>query len=584
MNHYRIHICCIFLPLALLYILALPSGLPDYDSGEFAIIAAKGGIAHPPGYPLLCLLLRFAALFQQYLPLIFLISFVSVLCTYFSAMLMGSVLYEYTKNHAATALGIYGTYLSCSVWRAATCPEPFALNLLLASGCIYAFWKILHPHISAAEKRKYFALSGLTFGLGFCNHHSLAFLLPFAILVWFSQKTDRLSCFLYFCMGSLAGLLPLFYFFSDLAQGPYMWGDWTEPFQRLFTHLFRKEYGSLSLIPNSQGTWYNAPILFLHTLPKDLSLLFFVFALAGLLFAQRFTKEKSTCFPNINLFQAGIGISILCTGGVFIAMFGIGTSEWEKSIAERFFALPMILLSFPIALFSLRFQEIWPKKNLQILLVTILILFHGLYQWPFAERRNETFYEAHIRNVLNTVEENAVIVTAADANYFGILYGQHVLGMRPDVVIFQSELWSTGWYVKQFLGNIGLPIHPSYKDPTVLLSHLMQKRPVYILDQQQEINTLLQKAYPCGPLIRLLKPDESAPSPYALYEKNIALYQKKMEMPDLEKKRYFTTWEKGLLTYYQRTWQIMADTFAAYGDKKMEDVCRKNEILFAPVN
>jgi hypothetical protein len=57
-----------------------------------------------------------------------------------------------------------------------------------------------------------------------------------------------------------------------------------------------------------------------------------------------------------------------------------------------------------------------------------------------------------------------------------------------------------------------------------------------------------------------------------------------MELPDLEKKRYFTTWEKGLLTHYQRTWQIMADTFAAYGDNKMEDLCRNNEILFAPVN
>ncbi len=570
----------ILLPLALLYVLAAPATLPDYDSGEFAIVAAKGGIVHPPGYPLLCLLLRFASLFQDYFNLIFLLSLVSVICTFAAAILIYGILYEYTENHAASGLGVYGTFLSCAVWRTATSPEPFALNLLLAAVCLHSLWKIVRSSGLPDENHKWFAVSGLAFGLGFCNHHSLAFLLPFAILVWTSRKTGKMRCLLWFSIGSLAGLIPLLYFFSDFAQGPYVWGNWADPFKRILTHLFRREYGTTSLLLNSHGMWYSGVILFLNTLPKHLSAVFFVFALAGILLSQRVAAEKKQSFPQNSLFHAGIGLSILFTGGIFIAMFRIGPSDWEKSIAERFFALPVMLLAFPISVFSLKFQEIWQKKNLQALLTVTVILFHGVWQWPCSERATETFYETHIRNVLHTVEKNAVVVSATDSNYFGILYSQHVLGLRPDVAVFQVELWHSDWYPGQFLKTVGLPAHPSYENPAAILSRLMKERPVYILDKQEEVNSLLRNAYPLGPLLRLTGENESVPSPYELYAINLKLFTDKMNMQEMDRKAYFNIWENGLIPYYQRTWKIMADTFAAYGDRKMEAVCRKYEFFF----
>ena len=52
-NHLAVDVVDVFIAALLLYILTLaPSVLPA-DAGEFQLVAATLGVAHPPGYPLI---------------------------------------------------------------------------------------------------------------------------------------------------------------------------------------------------------------------------------------------------------------------------------------------------------------------------------------------------------------------------------------------------------------------------------------------------------------------------------------------------------------------------------------------------
>ena len=56
------------LALTVLYAASAPIALPDHDAAEFATVAVAGGIPHPSGYPLYCLLLRCLAPLRHWFP------------------------------------------------------------------------------------------------------------------------------------------------------------------------------------------------------------------------------------------------------------------------------------------------------------------------------------------------------------------------------------------------------------------------------------------------------------------------------------------------------------------------------------
>ncbi len=565
-------------PLAALYLYCTPSTLPDFDSGEFAIIALKGGIAHPPGYPLLSVLLQAAARIGGNLNPVFVLCTVSIVCSVGAAALIFRILHEYTQNIPATLAGVYGAFLTTIVWRASTTIEPFALNLFLAALLLYSFWQILKPREALRSTDAFFILSGLSFGLGFCNHHSLAFFLPFAAITWWFGAVRRFNALVFFAVGALVGLLPLLYFFSDLSTGPYIWGNWESPFQRLIIHLFRQEYGTFSLTTWSQGHWYNGILHFIQILPKELSGIFLVFVVGGAVVSLKRFKQGKQHFLKSSVFHAGIWISLLFTGGVFLGMMKIGDADLEKAVTERFFALPLMLLAFPMAQFCAWTQKFRSNKKVYATLVVALIAFHASWQVPYSDRRSETFYEAHIRNILTMVEDNAAIVTHADASYFGLLYGQHVLRLKSDVAIAQHGLWETIWYRKPFLQQQGMTSDSSFSN---VVAAMMKNRPVYILDSIPGMDSLLQHSYPIGPLIRLVKPDRPLPEPAELFAHNLQVLNN-FTLPNLQDRVHATCWEASLLTPYQRTWDSLAKAFSHDGKDHLAAMCREYEKNFIP--
>jgi hypothetical protein len=73
-------------------------------------------------------------------------------------------------------------------------------------------------------------------------------------------------------------------------------------------------------------------------------------------------------------------------------------------MGERFFALPILFLAVPTAVFMALLQNNLSKIIL-VLLMGVSLALHTLNQWPAAERKSATFYENHIRNILEIVSD-----------------------------------------------------------------------------------------------------------------------------------------------------------------------------------
>ena len=71
--------------------------------------------------------------------------------------------------------------------------------------------------------------------------------------------------------------------------------------------------------------------------------------------------------------------------------------------------------------------------------------------WSAASRRGDTTTREFARDLLNSVEPYAVIVTAGDNDTFPLWYAQQVEGVRRDVVIAVTSLLNTDWYARQIV-------------------------------------------------------------------------------------------------------------------------------------
>ncbi len=87
-----------------------------------------------------------------------------------------------------------------------------------------------------------------------------------------------------------------------------------------------------------------------------------------------------------------------------------------------------------------------------ILLLAVVPLFAN---WQSASRAGQTDTADFAIDMLNSVEPYGVLVTVGDNDTFPLWYAQEVLGVRKDVVVANTSLMNTDWYVRQMIRREG---------------------------------------------------------------------------------------------------------------------------------
>lgn len=549
-----------------LFFCTLPRSLPDFDAAEFIVIAKTGGIAHPPGYPLYLMLLRGAAWAGSSLPPVPLLAALSVVFSLVSLWFMFGLVEALVGSSRLAFASTVAVFLSAPVWRCSTTIEPFALNLLLAALVLTVIQRLIsRSHDS--NRLVWIGVLGALFGLGFCNHHTLVFLLPLALFALWHSRTKVLPATLSFFGGALLGLVPLLYF-SFHQQGPLVWGDWSHFYERLIIHLFRREYGTFSLASGNEASWYRAPVHLVQQLLHDLSYLYLVAAILGV---YSLLKKKVTEPQNGFLVWGILGTAILA-GPLMFSLFHMETGLAELPAMDRFSAFPIFLLA-PLIGFGLSaLQKQISNSWLRAILVYGLLGLHGFVQYPIAERRSETIYEQYAENVFRIAPQNSVIFSFGDVGFYACLYRKYAHHLRPDIDCLNSAMLASAWYQKQLMARYGKP------GEAFSLGALFSGRPAYSTDPSSWLRHNSPNAYPFGVLIKIPGP-EGVPNSSQLVAINEKLYRNELKLPSDHQIRNAKPWEKMVLWNYGIAWETLANLLAST-DRNLAEICRRRARVF----
>jgi hypothetical protein len=284
-----------------------------------AAAALTLGPAHPPGYPLYCLL---GKAWITLLPLgdpAYRLNVLSAVAGAAAVVVFCAWLAAECGSMAAALGGALCFAFSAPLWKFSLLAEMYSLQAFFAVSLL----SLSRGESSSAPRRA--AWSGLLFGLGLVNHQALVLLAP--ALLWLWRGQGRL------------GLRWLWLFMAGLGLYGFVWlrlGD----FSKAWAVVTRQEYGSLSLFSGfsrpmtaalaqgllrhlAQGLWSGTSSL-------TLGLAF----LGGWELWRRSRK-----------LAGGLGLALFFFGPVFFLMTRFDLSGWvARSVLETAFLIPVLVV------------------------------------------------------------------------------------------------------------------------------------------------------------------------------------------------------------------------------------------------
>jgi hypothetical protein len=203
-------LACVLL-FALLYFLTLAPGLLPADNGEFQLVGATLGVAHPPGFPLYTLLSKLMTWLPIAASAAYKINLLSLITSVATLGILYLSVYSLTRQQfpAITAVLALGT--ATTFWAQATTANIRSLTALFAALAIFA---LIRHQQEKAHSDRYLVLFAAALSLGFTHHLSLAFMgLVFCLSLLlidpdFSKTPARWKRPF---LAALVGLLPLLY-------------------------------------------------------------------------------------------------------------------------------------------------------------------------------------------------------------------------------------------------------------------------------------------------------------------------------------------------------------------------------------
>ena len=248
------------------YFATLSPSIAGGDSGELIAEGCILGTSHPPGYPLLTILV-FLLKNINFLPGASVISRVNASSSIFSviaATYISAIVVNIKKllnlDHCVDdikggghllALGLFS--FSPLVWQYAVTTEVFPMNTMFSAVIIFLCTKF------AIEKKESIAVTGAFIcGLAICNQHTIVlFEIPCILWMLFLLRTNILhdsAVLIRLVRAFLIGLLPYIYLPLAATVSPNGggWGD-VKTFSGFINHFIRKDYGTFQLFSGANN-------------------------------------------------------------------------------------------------------------------------------------------------------------------------------------------------------------------------------------------------------------------------------------------------------------------------------------------
>jgi hypothetical protein len=432
---------------------------PELIAGSYSL-----GILHPPSYPLYTLI----GYVFSHIPIgsiAFRVNMLSVVAHTLTLLFLFVTLMKITRNRAASIISVAILGFSSLFWFYSLMAEVFPLSSLFAVLLILVAILVRDRWVSGNRtgSERLFLFFAFLCGLSLTHHHTILLIFPALLLfilhplIEVIRKPKRLiSAVLLF----LLGLVPYIYLPIRASMNPYM--NFADPSSlgSFYDTVARSYYGSTQLWSGPEAV-NRLDMIFDYFLTLNTQV-YMVGIIVGVLGMFRMAKKRIADF--VPLMAAFFFAAILFPWMANVEVAGI----FERSTIERFYILPIIIFFYFIAMgFAFIFNWIKEtvyrskleedrKKSASILAVLLAILLIApFFLLPVRNTarnvnlKDDCFGEAYIHNVLQSVEDGAILYLDGDIPIWLIgMYHPAVDEDPRDIIFIAKTFWALPWYME----------------------------------------------------------------------------------------------------------------------------------------
>jgi len=431
------------------YLSTLAPSVTTEDSGELVTAAATWGVAHPPGYPLYCLLLQPFVRVPFWSPAYG----ANLASAVLGALAAGGVTLIALRLGAPARFAAAGGLLwafARDVWAQSVVAEVYTLNALLLVTIV-----LLVLRFSEERSMRDLYLAAGLFGLALANHYPLMLLALPALLVFVARRPvaspagrpalapGRAAPWSFRAVLTVLGLsVPglALYAYLPLAAArhpPINWGD-PSTWDRFWAHVSRAAYRKLELghLSSARDKERFLALFFEILASQWTAPVLIVLGVLGVLRLRARPRERNLLLAIAAL--SGVGLTLLLN------------YEYEHENIQRVdeFYLPVYAVLAPVLAMGLAHAAEEIARRAPPLERAARVVLPAVFLLPLVlhHRHNDLSNDrvAHDYNafVLDSLPPDSVYFTSGDYTSFPSLYFQVVEGRRPDVLLadFTGEL------------------------------------------------------------------------------------------------------------------------------------------------
>lgn len=390
-------------------------------TGELISAAHFLGIAHPPGYPLFCLVAR---LFSVLVPVGSVAYRINLASAAFGALAVG-VLYLLLRrltDHRCAALAASLCFgLSRTFWSQAVIAEVYTLNALFLAVLLLllVLWR------ETGEDR-YLLLAAFGYGLSLTNHLTMALFGPGMLVFVLMGRPDARAVKLLSLMAFLflLGLTPYLYLPLRAAMQPtFAWTE-LETFRDVLTHVTGRLYRSYVFAFPWRLALSRNLVEYLKILSRQFSIYLVWAPVLGLLAGVRRDRRM--------LLVLGVPFLLYVVYGI---TYDMDLPEVEVFYIPSFLVAALWFGSGLDLLIRLAARRLPVRVLVAVLPPALLLVANG----PVNDLgRNRIPYEYGM-DILNELDRDAVLFTEGDDASFILDYLRLVEQVRPDVSVYHRS-------------------------------------------------------------------------------------------------------------------------------------------------